>query len=114
MRTRIGEIMQTLKISEIQITPVRPQNGLVAFASFVINNHFFIGQLALYTCPRNPDGYRLVYPIKTLNNGTTLSITHPINRDTGDAVQKEVAEAYRKLIENLTKEGKDEQCSEIT
>lgn len=41
--------MGNISISEIQIVPVKPNNGLVAFASCVVNNSLYIGNIAIYT-----------------------------------------------------------------
>ena len=99
--------MSEIVIKEIQIIPIRAKDGLVAFASAVINNQFYIGNLAIYTSLSSPDGFRLVYPSKTLSNGTKLDIVYPINQETGSVIQKRIVEEYLKLIENLMK-GNDE------
>ena len=92
-----------VNISEIQLTPVKAQNGLVAFTSFVMDDRFFLGGIAVYTAPSSPDGYRLVYPTKMLKNGTNLSIAHPISKQVGYAIQEQVIREYLKLMENLMK-----------
>ena len=56
-----------MKLTEIQIVPVKPKDGLIAFVSFVINDSFFVGDVAIYS-RLNQESYRLVYPIKTLFN----------------------------------------------
>jgi len=94
--------MNELVVSEIQIIPVKFKDGLVAFASCVINNQLYLGNLAIYTSPSSPDGFRLVYPSRPLN-GKQLSIAHPINKETGFLIQKQIVEQYLKLMENLTK-----------
>ena len=91
-----------INITELQITPVKPHEGLVAFISFVLNN-IYHGNVALYTSPSSSDGYRLVYPSKTLKNGIRMSYFHPINKEINQAIQKRVVEAYEKLIEDLMK-----------
>ncbi len=95
--------MSELVIKEINISPIKNKSGLVSFASVVINEQLFIGNLALYTCLSSPDGFRIVWPTKTLSNGTQLPIVYPINRITGFAIQKQIVERYLKLIEELEK-----------
>ena len=90
--------MMSLEISEIQILPVKPRNGLVAFASCVINNQFYIGNIAIYTLPLSFGEYRLVYPAKTLPNGKQINCFHPINRETGEIIKKAIAAKYRYLV----------------
>lgn len=88
---------QETKLSEIQIVPVFPDNGLIAFASFVIDNRYFVGNVAIYTKPDGLD-YRLLYPAKTLPNGKKITLFHPINRKTGEAIKQAIIEKYRNLI----------------
>lgn len=95
--------MSELVVSEIELTPVKFKNGLVAFASCVINNQFYLGSLAIYSSPSSPNGFRLVYPSRTLSNGKQLSILHPITKEAGLAIQKQIVERYIKLMEDLTK-----------
>ena len=66
--------MSEIVVSEIQIIPVKPKDGLVAFATCLIYNQLYLGNIAVYSSPTSVDGYRLVYPSKTLKNGTKLSI----------------------------------------
>lgn len=95
--------MNELVVSEIQIIPVKPKDGLVAFASCVINNQFYLGNIAIYTSPSSPDGFRLVYPLKTLPTGKQINCVYPINRETGEAVKQAILSKYAELIERTTK-----------
>ncbi len=89
--------MNTLDINEINILPVKPQNGLVAFASFVINNQIYIGNIAVYSSFTTEDGFRLVYPDKVLPNGKRISCVHPISRDAGESIKRAVVARYLEL-----------------
>lgn len=99
--------MNKLEISEIQIVPLKPRNGLVAFASFILNNQFFCGNIAIYTSLYSDYGFRLVYPTIKLKSGKSIDIFHPINKKAGNSVQKKVVEQYLKIVENLEKGGTD-------
>lgn len=90
--------MDSIRISDIEIIPVKPKNGLVAFASFVINDFLYVGDVAIHTCLSNSEGYRLVYPDKTLANGKRINCIHPINRRAGELITKAVAERYKEII----------------
>ncbi|GAJ15465.1 unnamed protein product, partial [marine sediment metagenome] len=78
--------MNKLKISEIQIIPIKPREGLVAFASCIINDVLYLGSVGLYTSPSKPGSFRLVYPSKTLPNGKEVSCFHPITREVGELI----------------------------
>jgi DNA-binding cell septation regulator SpoVG len=84
-----------LTISEVEILPVRPQGGLVAFASFVLNRQFYVGNVAIRTRPTG--GYRLVFPDKTLPNGKVIQCFHPITRDATDALERAVIGRFEAL-----------------
>jgi len=86
-----------VNLSEIQIIPIKPQNGLVAFASFILNNQFYIGNIAIYTKLDGVD-YRLVYPNKILANGKQISLFHPITKIAGEKIASEVSNRYKELI----------------
>lgn len=87
-----------LSPTEIQIIPVKPKDGLVAFASCVVNNSLYIGNIAIYTSPTNPEGYRLVYPLKTLPNGKEINCVHPITKEAGDTISKAIIRKYKRLF----------------
>lgn len=63
-----------MKISEIQIDLVKPRDGLIGFASFVIDENIYISSVAIHK-KLNGDGYRLTYP-----NKGNFTICHPINK----------------------------------
>ncbi len=93
--------MCKLNITEIDIIPILPKDGLVAFASAVINNQIYIGSIAIHTSPNSALGYRLVYPIKILPNGKTINCVRPINKETGELIQKLIIEKFQFIIDNV-------------
>jgi len=42
----------TNRLSEIQIIPIKPQNGLVGFASFVLDGSLYLGSIGIMTRPQ--------------------------------------------------------------
>ena len=91
-----------IQVSEIQIVPVKPASGLVAFVSFVLNGHFFVGDVAIYTKIEGT-GYRLVYPNKTLFNGLKINCFKPITKIAGEAIEQAVLAEFEKLTEDVKK-----------
>ncbi len=89
--------MSEFKISEIQVIPIKPKNGLVAFASCVVNNSLYIGNIAIYTSFSNLNGHRLVYPTKILPTGKEINCVHPINKETGERISRAILDKFRKL-----------------
>lgn len=86
-----------LSISEVEIVAVKPQNGLVAFASFIINSSIYCGSVGIFTRPKG--GYRLVYPTKQVA-GRQLDIFHPISAATGRLIEQEVITKYEEVMNN--------------
>lgn len=90
--------MNKLEISEIQIIPIKPREGLVAFASCVINDSLYLGNIGIYTSPSSPEGFRLVYPSKTLPNGKAVNVFHPITREVGELISKAIIRKFQEII----------------
>src|SRR3990167_6007334 len=78
-----------VKLIEIQFTPVKPQDGLVGFASFVLDEKYFVGSVAIYT-RLNGIGYRLVYPAKKVGE-RNLQTFYPIDPSVGRRIEDEVS-----------------------
>lgn len=82
-------------ISEIQIIPIKPQNGLVAFVSFVLENNLYVGSIGILTRPEG--GYRLVYPTKKVGT-RSMNIFHPINKEFSQSIEKEVISKFEDVM----------------
>lgn len=73
------------QVSEVQIRPVKPHNGLIAFASFVLDNKYYVSSVAIYT--KLTGGFRLVYPTKTIKDKSGINVFHPITRPASKAIE---------------------------
>lgn len=85
----------TNRLTEIQIIPVKPQNGLVAFASLVLDNNLYLGSIGILTRPSG--GYRLVYPTKKVAD-KNLNIFYPINKKFAQLVEDEVLKQLEEVM----------------
>lgn len=94
--------MSGLSVSEIQIIPVQPKNGLVAFACIVISGHLSVGNIAIYTSLSSSDGFRLVYPTKISSTGKELYCFRPITKEAGSALHSAIIGEYKRLMDKLT------------
>ncbi len=86
-----------LEITEINITPLKPQGSLLGFASFVLNGQFYVGGVAIHADFQNR-GCRLVYITKKLKNGEDVPLFHPINKETAEKVQQAISSAWELLF----------------
>lgn len=82
-------------ISEIQFHPVKPQDGLLGFVSFVLDGKFWMGSVAVFT--RREGGYRLVYPTRKVA-GQNINVFHPINQEVGLLVEQAVSEKVAEIF----------------
>ena len=73
-----------MKISEVHIEFIKPQDGLIAFASFVIEDSFYVSSVAVHR-KLGSDGYRLTYPNKGKH-----TLFHLINKKTSQAIEAAV------------------------
>lgn len=85
----------THKLKEIQIIPIKPQNGIVAFTSFVLDDCLYLSSIAIMTRPQG--GYRLVYPTKKIGN-RDINIFHPINKTFAQTIEKAVIEKLEEVM----------------
>lgn len=86
-----------IKISEIELVPIRTKEGLTFFASCVLDDKYFIGNLAVFTL-RDGSGFRIVYPTKMLRNGQQIPIFYPINSEISAEIQKAISEKAIQLL----------------
>lgn len=85
-----------MEITEIQIIPIKPREGLVAFASVVVENRLYLGSIGVHT-RLNSLGYRITYPTKKIGN-KDLNIYHPINEETSKAIEKAIITKVKKIF----------------
>ena len=82
------------KVTEIQIIPVKPKDGLVAFASFIFDNSFYFASIGIYTRPYG--SLRLTYPTRKTPT-SSLPLFHPINKEIASMIEKAVIEKYEEI-----------------
>ena len=86
-----------LTITQVELIPFRPKHGHLGFASCVINDQFYLSDIAIFSRPQG--GIRLGYPIKTLSNGITLDIFKPLNKEAEASIEAAITEKFESLHE---------------
>lgn len=84
-----------MNLTEIEIIPVKPRNGLVALASFVLNDDIYCGGIGILARPNGE--YRLTYPTKITHN-RSMHLFHPINHFAGQTIEKAIIGKYKALM----------------
>lgn len=85
------------KVTEIQIKPVKPNNGLIGFASCVVNQELYISSIGIFT-KLNEQGYRITYPTKKVGNDN-LQIFHPITQELGKEIESAITRKALEIFE---------------
>ena len=85
-----------MKITEIQITPIKPKEGLVAFASIVLADSLYLGSIGVHT-RLDGTGYRITYPTKKVAD-KDFHIFHPINKETSEAIKEAIISKAKKIL----------------
>lgn len=83
-------------ISEIQILPIKPKDGLVGFASFIINNSIYLGSIGIHQ-KLDGSGYRLTYPTKNVLN-KAFNLFYPITPTCSHLIENAVISKYREVM----------------
>ena len=83
------------RITEVQVTPIKPKDGLVAFTSFVLDGSLYLGSVGIAT--RLQGGYRLIYPTRRVGN-KDINVFHPINKAFAQAVEDEVIKHFEDVM----------------
>ena len=85
-------------VTEVDVAFVKPKDGLIAFASVVIEDQLYLGGIAVHR-KLVGDGYRLTYPTRKVGEAQ-FDIFHPIRRPLGLAIEQAI---FNKLNDVATK-----------
>ena len=83
------------RITEVNITPIKANNGLIAFANVVFDNSLFLGSIGIHT--KLEGGYRLTYPTKTVS-GREMNLYHPINKEISELIETAVIKKLKEIF----------------
>jgi len=83
-----------MKISKIKIKKVTPSKGLVGFASCVVDDSLYLGNIAIFTRLGEPERMRLVFPVKETGQNK-ISVFHPLTTELYYLLEQAIAEEYK-------------------
>ena len=78
----------SMKISDVNITFIKPQCGLIGFASLILTEAFYVSGIAIHE-RLDGSGYRLTYPNRK-SGDQVFNICHPISRQASKAIESAV------------------------
>ena len=88
-----------MKISEVNIQFIKPVDGLIGFASFVIDDSFYVGSIGIHE-RLDGNGHRLTYPNKK-SSTNQRPIFHPINREVGVAIENAILTKLKNVMSKI-------------
>ena len=86
-----------MEISEVQIIPIKAKDGLIAFASLVINRDIYLSSIAIHL-KADGSGYRLTYPTKQVGS-KQITLFHPINKEASKSIEEAIIRKIKEVIE---------------
>jgi len=84
-----------ITVSEVQIDFIKPKDGLIAFASCVINNTLFLSSIAIHK-KLNETGYRITYPKKG-----NFSLFYPIKQGGSREIENKIIEKLKDVMNKV-------------
>lgn len=84
------------QISEVQIHFIKPTDGLIGFASLVLDSQIYLSSIGVHKKLAD-DGYRITYPTKKLGMNQ-LQIFHPITREMSLAIEQAIFEELKNVM----------------
>ncbi|MFA6533170.1 MAG: septation protein SpoVG family protein [Patescibacteria group bacterium] len=85
-----------MRITEIQIIPIKPKDGLVAFGSLVLDDCLYLGSIGIYQ-KLDGSGYRITYPTKKIGE-KNINIYHPINQEASRVIEMAIIAKAEELL----------------
>lgn len=83
-------------ITKVELLPIKPQNGLMAFANVEINNQFYISSIGVHR-RRNGMGYRITYPTRKVGE-QNFSIFHRTEPSLSKEIEKAICNKAEEIL----------------
>jgi len=85
-----------MQVTEVDIAFVKPKDGLVAYASIVLDDQLYLSGIAVHRklvgC-----GYRLTYPTRKVGD-TQFNLFHPIRGPIGRAIEQAIFDKLKDVV----------------
>jgi stage V sporulation protein G len=85
-----------MQVTEVDIAFVKPKDGLIAFASVILDDQIYLSGIAVHS-KLVGSGYRLTYPTRKVG-GTQFSLFHPIRKPVGLAIERAIVEKLKNVV----------------
>jgi DNA-binding cell septation regulator SpoVG len=85
-----------MRVTEVDVAFVKPKDGLIAFASVVLDDQLYLSGIAIHSRLVG-SGYRLTYPTRKVGEAQ-FSVFHPIRRPIGLAIEHAIVEKMKNVM----------------
>ena len=87
-----------MKVSKVEILPIRPRQGLIGFATVEIDEQLLLNSIAIHS-KRDGSGYRLTYPTRG-NGDSSITVFHPTTPQLSRKIEQAVFESAQEIFEH--------------
>ncbi|HEY2809924.1 MAG TPA: septation protein SpoVG family protein [Rhabdochlamydiaceae bacterium] len=85
-----------MKIKKVEIVPIKPHDGLLAFASIEIDDLLYIGSIGVHK-RRDGSGYRITFPTRKVGD-RQFTICHPTKPDLSKEIESAIISKVEKVF----------------
>jgi stage V sporulation protein G len=85
-----------MKVKKVEIIPIKPHEGLLAFASVEIDDSFYIGSIGVHK-KRDGKGYRITFPTRKVGNHQ-FTICHPTKQDLSKEIESAITSKAEEVL----------------
>lgn len=86
-----------MKVSKVEIVPIRPNQGLVGFATVEIDKQLLLHSIGIHM-RKDGSGYRLTYPTRS-NGAHSDPLFHPISSSLSKEIERCVFSKAKEIFD---------------
>ena len=86
-----------MQVTRVKIKMIQGEKGLCAFASVVLNDCLYLGNIAIFSRLNQAGKYRLVFPEKR-SGENRIQMFHPLNNNLYFEMEKAITEKINSTI----------------
>src|SRR5215472_16444922 len=85
-----------MQVTEVDIAFVKPKDGVIAFASVVLDDQLYLSGIAVHS-KLVGSGYRLTYPTRNVGEAQ-FTMFHPIRKPVGLEIEHAIIEKLKNVL----------------
>lgn len=85
-----------MKVSQVEIIPIRPKEGLIGFATVEMDDQLLLHSIGIHR-KKDGSGYRLTYPTQS-GQHERGPLFHPITHELSKEIERLVFERVKNIL----------------